>query len=170
MSQIAPVACGFFKCNILDRIYPLPDGLNLTPVMSTRAIHEGIRMFEVPIPYSERLGRSKLSIFRDGSIFLQSIVWTVMTYNPVRVLGLIGLLGVITAGLVIMGSGHCQVKRGNHNWTMGCCRALCCNGISRSWNSASFLWVPLLIILVSLFYKTPIRQGLFGKTSISIHL
>jgi glycosyltransferase involved in cell wall biosynthesis len=32
-----------FKRNILERIYPLPDGLNLTPVMSTRAVHEGIQ-------------------------------------------------------------------------------------------------------------------------------
>ncbi|MGZ9236068.1 MAG: glycosyltransferase family 2 protein, partial [Anaerolineales bacterium] len=30
-----------FKREILERIYPLPDGLNLTPVMSTRALHEG---------------------------------------------------------------------------------------------------------------------------------
>ena len=31
-----------FKKSILERIYPLPDGLNLTPVMSTRALHEGL--------------------------------------------------------------------------------------------------------------------------------
>ncbi len=31
-----------FKREILEQIYPLPDGLNLTPVMSTRALHEGI--------------------------------------------------------------------------------------------------------------------------------
>ncbi|HUE98291.1 MAG TPA: glycosyltransferase family 2 protein, partial [Anaerolineales bacterium] len=29
-----------FKREILEHIYPLPDGLNLTPVMSTRAVHE----------------------------------------------------------------------------------------------------------------------------------
>ena len=57
-------------------------------------------MAEVAIPYSERLGRSKLSVFRDGRIFLQSIVWTVMMYNPVRIFGLVGLAGVAWAGLV----------------------------------------------------------------------
>ncbi len=41
-----------FKREILEQIYPLPDGLNLTPVMSTRALHEGINIGEVPIPYS----------------------------------------------------------------------------------------------------------------------
>jgi glycosyltransferase involved in cell wall biosynthesis len=35
----------------LERLYPLPDGLNFTPVMTTRAIHEGLRVVEVPIPY-----------------------------------------------------------------------------------------------------------------------
>jgi len=75
-----------FHREILSKVYPLPDGLNLTPVMSTRAIHEGIQVKEFPIPYSERVGRSKLSVLRDGSIFLQSMVWTVLTYNPVRIL------------------------------------------------------------------------------------
>ena len=28
-----------FHRDVLERIYPLPDGLNLTPVMSTRALH-----------------------------------------------------------------------------------------------------------------------------------
>src|SRR5215216_8166886 len=46
-----------FKREILRQIYPLPDGLHLTPVMSTRALHEGINIGEVPIPYSERVGR-----------------------------------------------------------------------------------------------------------------
>ena len=73
-----------FKKEILEQIYPLPDGLNLTPVMSTRALHEGIKIEEVPIPYSERVGRSKLSVIRDGRIFLQSMVWTALSYNPVR--------------------------------------------------------------------------------------
>jgi glycosyltransferase involved in cell wall biosynthesis len=88
---------------ILAKIYPLPDGLNLTPVMSTRAIHEGILVKEYPIPYSERLGRSKLSIFRDGRIFLQSMIWTVLTYNPVRILGLIGIGGISFTLLVAIG-------------------------------------------------------------------
>src|SRR5690606_17553517 len=77
-----------------------PDGLNLTPVMSTRALHEGVKMEEVPIPYSERIGRSKLSVVRDGSLFLRSMVWTALTYNPVRILGFIGLAGVALALLV----------------------------------------------------------------------
>src|SRR5512139_557640 len=91
-----------FKREILVQIYPLPDGLNLTPVMSTRALHEGIAIKEVPIPYSERVGRSKLSVVRDGRVFLQSMVWTALSYNPVRILGLFGLGGLGVAGLVFL--------------------------------------------------------------------
>lgn len=92
-----------FKREIYPRLLPLPDGLNLTPVQSARALHEQMKVVEVPIPYSERLGRSKLSVVHDGRVFLQSILWTVMMYNPVRILGLIGLGGVIVATLAFLG-------------------------------------------------------------------
>jgi len=151
-----------FKREILARIYPLPDGLNLTPVMSTRAIHEGVHMEEIPIPYSERVGRSKLSVVRDGSLFLQSIVWTVLTYNPVRILGIIGLGGVVIALLVAAGL---VIARLNGIKTLG------------PWGVTAVFWAMVSGVggisvfalgstfnyLVSLFYKQPIRQGLFGK-------
>ncbi len=92
-----------FKREIYERMLPLPNGLNLTPVQSARALHEEMKVVEVPITYSERLGRSKLSVVHDGRLFLQSILWTVMMYNPVRILGLIGLGGVIVAGLAFLG-------------------------------------------------------------------
>src|SRR5215510_6054584 len=79
------------RSDILSHLYPLPDGLNFTPVMSTRAMHEQVRVVEVPIPYSERVGRSKLSVVRDGMRFLNSILMTALTYNPTRIFGLIGV-------------------------------------------------------------------------------
>ena len=151
-----------FRREVMERVYPLPDGLNLTPVMSTRAIHEGVRMEEVPIPYSERLGRSKLSVVRDGSIFLQSMVWTVLTYNPVRILGLIGLGGIAVAGLVGFGLVIARLS-----------------GVTKlgPWGVVAVFWALLSAVggisvfalgttsnyLVSLFYRRPIRQGLFGR-------
>ncbi len=92
-----------FKRDIYERMLPLPDGLNLTPVQSARALHEEMKVVEVPITYSERLGRSKLSVVHDGRLFLESILWTVMMYNPVRILGLIGLGGVGIAVLAFLG-------------------------------------------------------------------
>lgn len=161
-----------FKREVLEQIYPLPDGLNLTPVMSTRAIHEGIHMSEVAIPYSERLGRSKLSVVRDGTTFLHSIVWTVLNYNPVRVFGLIGLGGIAAAGVVGMGL---LIARFSGITALG------------PWGVAALFWALVSAVtgisifalgatfnyLVSLFYKQPIRQGLFGrplfKTSLDHH-
>ena len=84
----------------LPRLYPLPDGLNFTPVMSTRAVHEGLNVIEVPIPYYERSGRSKLRVVQDGTRFLKTILWTALEYNPVRILGTCGLLGVGAAGAI----------------------------------------------------------------------
>jgi glycosyltransferase involved in cell wall biosynthesis len=158
-----------FRREVLTLVSPLPDGLNLTPVMSARALHENIRMTEVPIPYSERLGRSKLSVVRDGTTFLQSIVWTVMNYNPVRVLGMIGLGGIFFSLLVAFGL---MVARLSGVTTLG------------PWGVAALFWalvsgvsgISLFALgatfnyLVSLFYKRPIRQGLFGRPMFSTPL
>ncbi len=151
-----------FTREVLERIYPLPDGLNLTPVMSARALHENVKMAEVPIPYSERTGRSKLSVLRDGKIFLQSIVWTVLSYNPVRILGSIGLAGILLAALVGLGlviarlSGITQLGYwGVVALFIGLVSGVC--GVSIFSLGSTFNY------LVSLFYKRPIRQGLFGK-------
>jgi glycosyltransferase involved in cell wall biosynthesis len=151
-----------FKREVLERIYPLPDGLNLTPVMSTRAIHEGIRMAEVPIPYSERVGRSKLSVFRDGSVFLQSMLWTVLTYNPVRILGVIGLGGVGVAGLVALGLVAARLS-GITSLSPWGVAALFFALLSGVIGISVFALGATFNYLVSLFYKQPIRQGLFGR-------
>jgi glycosyltransferase involved in cell wall biosynthesis len=151
-----------FRRTILERIYPLPDGLNLTPVMSTRAVHEGIRIQEVPIPYSERVGRSKLSVIRDGSIFMQSMLWTALSYNPVRILGLLGFGGLGIASIVFL-------------WIL----YLRSQGVTTlaPWGVAALFLALISTVtgvnlvalgitfnyLVALFYKQPIRQGLFGK-------
>ena len=151
-----------FRKEILSRIYPLPDGLNLTPVMSTRAVYEDIKMVEVPIPYSERVGRSKLSVVKDGWVFLQSMVWTVLSYNPVRVMGLIGsaLLGlslfIFLSLLIIRLSGTTEIGP----WgvaTLFTALIFSVSGISLFALGATFNY------LISLFYKKKIRQGLFGK-------
>lgn len=151
-----------FKREILEQVYPLPDGLNLTPVMSTRALHEGIKIVEVPIPYSERVGRSKLSVIRDGQVFLQSMVWTAMSYNPVRILGLVGLAGIGLAGLVFLGL---LIARLNGVTTLGPwgVLALFTALVSSIAGLNIFALGVTFNYLVSLFYKKPIRQGLFGK-------
>jgi glycosyltransferase involved in cell wall biosynthesis len=151
-----------FKREVLDYVYPLPDGLNLTPVMSTRAVHEGIAMKEVPIPYSERVGRSKLSVVRDGTTFLQSMLWTVLSYNPVRILGLIGLGGVAVALMIALGM---VIARLNGVTTLGPwgVSSLFVALVSGVAGISIFALGSTFNYLVTLFYKRPIRQGLFGR-------
>ncbi len=151
-----------FRREILERIYPLPDGLNLTPVMSTRAVHEGIRVEEVPIPYSERVGRSKLSVIRDGSIFMQSMLWTALSYNPVRILGWLGLAGLGIAGIVFLWILYLR-SQGVLTLAPWGVAALFLALISAV-TAVNLLALGIAFnYLVALFYKQPIRQGMFGK-------
>jgi glycosyltransferase involved in cell wall biosynthesis len=146
----------------LSRLYPLPDGLNFTPVMSTRAVHEGLNVVEVPIAYSERLGRSKLSIVHDGTRFLTTIVWTSLEYNPVRILGFLGLgaLGLSLAlGLWIVAlrlHGVTQLGVGE-TFAVFSAVVLAVAGVSLFSLGSTFNY------LVSLFRRRPVRQGLFGR-------
>jgi glycosyltransferase involved in cell wall biosynthesis len=147
---------------ILQRLYPLPDGLNMTPVMSTRAIHEGIKVVEVPIPYKERVGRSKLSVVRDGTRFLNSIFWTVLTYNPVRILGFLGL-GLI--GFAILVALGLLVARLMGVTTLGPW------GVTLIFTALVFGVTGVSVFslgvtfnyLVSLFSRQTVRQGLFRQ-------
>lgn len=149
------------KREALEKLYPLPDGLNFTPVMSTRALHEDIKMIEVPIKYEERAGESKLSVVRDGLRFLFSILGTAAVYNPVRILGALSLTAVVLAALALL------------PWVM----ALSNNVQDRSgYANLLFIAMTLAIVavnlfstgtvfnyIVSLFHHRPIRQGLFGR-------
>lgn len=149
-----------FRREILDVLSPLPDGLNLTPVMSTRAVHEGITLVEVPIPYRERVGDSKLSVSKDGLLFLHTMVMTALAYNPVRLFGFLGVAGVGLAAAVL---AALVALRLNGVTTLGPAEtfavfaALVCGvgGVNLFALGASFNY------LVSLFYRRPIRQGLF---------
>jgi glycosyltransferase involved in cell wall biosynthesis len=90
-----------FKKSILARLGRLPDGLDLTPAMSTSALHERLDIREIPMAYEERAGASKLNPVTDGLRFLWTILRTAHKYNPLKVFGLIGVfligLGVVYA-------------------------------------------------------------------------
>ncbi len=151
-----------FRKSILPRLYPLPDGLNLTPVMSTRALHESLTMVEVPIPYSERIGRSKLSVVHDGMRFGQSIVWTALNYNPARMFGLVGMgiCGVAAViGLLLVWARLQGVQ------------SVSPIGAFALFSGLVFAVAGVMLValgfgfnyFVALFHKTPVRQGLWGR-------
>ncbi len=54
--------------------------------MSSRALLNDLRVIEFPMRYQERVGTSKLSVFRDGIRFAQVIFAGVLCYRPERLL------------------------------------------------------------------------------------
>ena len=130
--------------------------------MSTRAVHEGIAVAEVPIPYRERVGASKLSVTRDGIRFLTTMVSTALAYNPVRIFGVLGLAGIavsaaVLAGLVVMRARGITTLGPLGTFAIFAALVSGVAGVSTFALGATFNY------LVSLFYDRPIRQGLFRK-------
>lgn len=162
--QVRDSASGMrvIRRSILPRLYPLPDGLDFTPAMTTRAIHEDLKIVEVPIAYAERVGRSKLSVVRDGVRFTNTIVWMALSYNPVRILGVIGLV-MLTLALVlgvVLGlawlSGSAQLDAATA-FAAFAILVLVVTGSSLIWIGVMFSY------LVALFTNKPVRRGMFGR-------
>ena len=145
----------------LERLNPLPDGLHFTPIMSLRAMHEGLTLVEVPIPYAERVGDSKLSVARDGLQYLHSIVWTALSYNPVRVLGGLGLAGVALAMLVGTGLVVARLSgvTGLGPWGVAAVFAALVSGVG---GVSLFGLGATFNYLLALQRRVPIRYGVFG--------
>jgi hypothetical protein len=151
-----------FRRDVLDVLSPLPDGLNLTPVMSTRAVHEGIKWVEVPIPYRERVGASKLNVAKDGVRFFSTMVTTALAYNPVRIFGAVGLGGVALACTLML---MVVLLRAQGVTTLGplgtfAVFAALVSGVA---GVTTFALGASFNYLVSLFHSRPIRQGLFRR-------
>lgn len=143
----------------LPALYPLPDTLDFTPAMSTRALHENLYMVEVAIPYKERSGRSKLSVVHDGLRFFKSIVWTALTYNPVRIFGGLGVIMFALALLVFLAELGLTTLAGAP-WSFPLlfgALVLGVAGVTLYTTGTSFSYI------VKLFHKRPIRQGLVGN-------
>ena len=90
------------------------------------------------------------------------MVWTALSYNPVRILGLIGLVSIGFAALIFL---SLIIARFSGVTTLGPW------GVVALFSAMIFTMAGINIFslgvtfnyLVSLFYKKPIRQGLFGK-------
>ncbi|MBP1684188.1 MAG: putative glycosyltransferase [Deltaproteobacteria bacterium] len=151
-----------FHREILPRLSPLPDGLNFTPIMSLRAVHEGLRLVEVPIRYGARVGQSKLNVVRDGLRYAQSLVWVTLAYNPVRVLGALGLAGVGVSCSVAVGLAVMRVRGVTSlgPWGVAAIFVALVGGVT---GVSLFSLGAMFNYLVGLFRKQPVRLGLFGK-------
>ncbi len=97
--KITDTASGMriLKKSALSELDKLPDGLNYTPAMSTSALHRMLDIREIPMPYDERVGGSKLNPITDGLRFLWTILRTAHRYNPMKMFGLLGAICLVVA-------------------------------------------------------------------------
>jgi len=103
-SRVRDTASGMrvVRRSSLSHLYPLPDGLHFTPAMSARAMmSDAVQISELDMPYSERVGESKLHVIRDGLRFLRVIIETGFLYRPSRPLNLAGIV-LTSIGAVLM--------------------------------------------------------------------
>ena len=102
----------------LPRLFPLPDRLQFTPAMSARALlSSDLRICEVPSPYHERVGRSKLRVVQDGLRFLKVVGEATFLYRPSRPLALLGVAcGLVAGGLMVMPTMYYLHNRSVAEW------------------------------------------------------
>jgi glycosyltransferase involved in cell wall biosynthesis len=89
-TRITDTASGMrvLKREALKKLHPLPTGLHFTPAMTCRALtQKDLSIVEVPIAYHERVGHSKLRVFRDGLRFLLTIAEITLSYCPLKFFG-----------------------------------------------------------------------------------
>lgn len=71
--------------DVLEQLYPLPDGLHFTPAMSARVLmDDALTIVERPMRYAERIGESKLHVIRDGLRFLNIILHLSLMWRPAK--------------------------------------------------------------------------------------
>jgi len=91
--QVTDVGSGLrvIRASLLRDIENLPDGLNFTPAMTMKVLHLGRKYKEVPIEYSERVGKSKLRLANDGYNFLKIIIGSTRSHRPFAIFATISL-------------------------------------------------------------------------------
>jgi glycosyltransferase involved in cell wall biosynthesis len=104
--------------SVLEKLFPLPDGLHFTPAMSAQAVLGGaVRVAEVDMPYHERQGKSKLKVLHDGWRFLRVILEAALLFRPARPLGILGgLAGLAAAALMVYPAYYYLANRAVAEW------------------------------------------------------
>jgi hypothetical protein len=102
--KLTDCASGFriVRRSSLRLISPLPRGMHFTPAMSAICLLDPrLRIEEVPMPYAERIGRSKLSVLKDGLRFLHVILFTICCYTPLRTMITVAGIWSALVGLLL---------------------------------------------------------------------
>jgi glycosyltransferase involved in cell wall biosynthesis len=89
-----------FGRQLLPLLESTPDGLDFDTCMTSKVLFQGYKYAEVPIEYSSRQGRSKLSAIKDGYRFLKVIMNETRKYRPKRFYLTLGIPFLILQKLV----------------------------------------------------------------------
>jgi hypothetical protein len=111
-TAVVDIASGFrvLRRSSLRWMSPLPDGMHFTPALSCICVLDPrLQIAEVPMPYDERIGQSKLSVVWDGFRFLLTILFSFCCYSPIKsalaACVLVMLLGGTIMGWLIWAGG-----------------------------------------------------------------
>jgi glycosyltransferase involved in cell wall biosynthesis len=146
----------------LPLISALPDGLHFTPAMSARAIMSDLRIIEIPMPYSERVGESKLRVLKDGQRFLFAIADAMLLYRPSRLFSVLSGICVLVG--VFWGAYPVEFYARNRRleeWMIY--RLLLCGFLF----TCSFVLLTAGVLtesMLTLVYKRK-RQSFWGRTA-----
>lgn len=105
-SAVVDMASGFrvLRRASLRWMSPLPDGLHFTPALSCIGVLDPrLQIAEIPMPYDERIGQSKLSVLWDGFRFLLTILFSFCCYSPIKSAVAVCLAVLLAGGLLVGG-------------------------------------------------------------------
>jgi glycosyltransferase involved in cell wall biosynthesis len=89
-----------FRKSVMAQFFKiLPDGFSLTTTLTVAMMRNRYAVLFQPIPFTDRVGRSKIRPLRDTLGFIQLIVRTGMYFAPLRVL--LPLVGVLSLAFAI---------------------------------------------------------------------
>ncbi|HZP57384.1 MAG TPA: glycosyltransferase family 2 protein [Dehalococcoidia bacterium] len=113
--KVGDSQCGLraFTREALETLDLRTAGMELASEMVLKAARRGLRVADVPVPYSERLGEAKLNTFRDGWRHLRFLLLASPNYLFTLPGLLLSFLGVLTLGLALPRNG---IEIGDLTW------------------------------------------------------
>ncbi|MBW3561818.1 MAG: glycosyltransferase family 2 protein [Actinobacteria bacterium] len=100
-TDIPDLNSGFraFRKDVAEQfLHLLPEGFSCVTTITLSFLTSGYSVNYVPIEYAERAGRSKFHWYQDSKRYLMQVVRMILMFEPLRVLGPLGL-GLLTLGV-----------------------------------------------------------------------
>ncbi len=102
--------------DVLQQLYPLPDGLHFTPAMSARVLMDDeLTIVEKPMRYTERVGESKLHVIKDGLRFFRTIFEMTLMWRPAKLFFASAAMCLCVMTLLAAGPVESWLRMGRFN-------------------------------------------------------